>query len=244
MTVLFENYTHSFYLGGKPVFAPTRLGRLIGNDVKKKVEAAYTFERFFHHRIPGGHVAALHSHRQNRFFCKLDIENFFYSIGRNRVTKSLRASGIPRASHYAKWSSVKNPYSDPSYSLPYGFVQSPILATLVLARSSLGDTLRRISTRVQVSVYVDDISMSSNEFEVLANCFNQLREGCTTAGFQCSVEKTIAPTDMLQIFNCSLKERQTLVLPERIEEFNSRPHTNYSRTSFDRYCSSISDGNE
>lgn len=44
MPVQFENYTHSFELNGKPVFAPNGLGRRIGDDLKGRVEEAYEFE--------------------------------------------------------------------------------------------------------------------------------------------------------------------------------------------------------
>lgn len=144
MPVRFENYSHSFEINGKPVFAPSELGRRIGNDIKDRIERACAFDGFYYHLRPGGHVGALHSHRQHQYFCKLDIENFFYSVARNRVARSLRAVSIPRATHYAKWSCVKNPYGTPSYSLPYGFVQSPILATLALAQSPIGDLLRSL----------------------------------------------------------------------------------------------------
>ena len=44
MPVRFKNYSHSFDLKGKPVFAPSELGRRIGEDVKDRVEKAYSFE--------------------------------------------------------------------------------------------------------------------------------------------------------------------------------------------------------
>jgi hypothetical protein len=76
--------------------------------------------------------------RRKRSFARLDLENFSYSIGRNRVRHALRTLGIAHSEHYAKWSTVKNPYGNPSYALAYGFVQSPILASPVLDRSALG----------------------------------------------------------------------------------------------------------
>ena len=243
MTVRFENYTYSYLLAGKPVFAPSRLGRRIGLDVKQRVQNAYDFDHFLYHLRAGGHVAALHSHRRNAFFCKLDIENYYYSIGRNRVARCLRALGIPRANHYAKWSCVKSPYGDPSYSLPYGFVQSPILATLVLAKSELGDALRRLDSQVQVSVYVDDIALSSNDLEILCSCFEELYEGVIEAGFRASSAKTVYPCSALEVFNCGLRKDMVFVLPSRIEEFYEEPRTKASELSFRRYCASVSDGN-
>lgn len=243
MTVQFQNYSYSYLLAGKPVFAPSELGRRIGQDVKQRIERDCAFEHFFYHLRTGGHVAALHSHRQNEYFCKLDIENFFYSIGRNRVARCLKQAGILRATHYAKWSCVKNPYCDPSYSLPYGFVQSPILATLAIANSTLGDTLRRLDALVHVSVYVDDIALSSNDLARLRDCFEELYGGLINAGFQTNDAKTVSPRSSMEVFNCSLKKNVTSVLPTRIEEFFSEPRTEASRTSFRRYCNAVSNGN-
>lgn len=243
MTIQFQNYSYSHLLAGKPVFAPSELGRRIGQDVKLRIECECDFEHFFYHLRTGGHVAALHSHRRNEYFCKLDIENYFYSIGRNRVRRCLRQAGIPRATHYAKWSCVRNPYCDPRYSLPYGFVQSPILATLAIANSTLGDTLRRLDSLVHVSVYVDDIALSSNDLARLCDCFEELNEGLISAGFQANDAKTVSPRNSMEVFNCSLQKNVTSVLPTRIDEFFSEPHTDVSEAAFRRYCASVSNGN-
>lgn len=170
MPVQFENYTHSFLLRDKSVFVPNDLGRRIGQDIKEKVEDSYDFEPFFYHLSAGGHVAALHAHRDKEFFCKADIENFFYSVSRNRVVRALREISINRAKHYGKWSCVRSPYENPRYALPYGFVQSSILASLALSTSAVGSFLRKISDDIAVAVYVDDITLSSNETDTLREC--------------------------------------------------------------------------
>jgi hypothetical protein len=56
----------------------------------------------------------------------------------------------------ASESVVKRPALD-GFVLPYGFVQSPILASLALDKSKLGKLLRKLNGRtdITVSVYVD-----------------------------------------------------------------------------------------
>ncbi|WP_353402650.1 reverse transcriptase domain-containing protein [Pseudophaeobacter arcticus] len=243
MPVRFENYSHSFDLNGKPVFAPSALGRRIGEDVKDRVARAYAFEDFYFHLRKGGHVAGLHSHRSHRYFCKVDIENFFYSVARNRVVRTLRAIGIPRASHYGKWSCVKNPFKEPSYALPYGFVQSPILSSLVLSKSALGSALSKMSRHVNIAVYVDDISLSSNDLATLRNCYEELLATFDTASFSPNKGKCVAPIEKLSVFNCELSHNRTLVEPERIAEFHSAPRTPASVKGFERYCDSVETGN-
>src|SRR5690606_16172514 len=142
--------------------------------IKAKVEEAYTFDPFVYHFKRGGHVGALHAHRKRAIFCRVDIEKFFYGIGRNRVVRALRDIGIDRAHHYARWSTVKNPYAEPGYALPYGFAQSPILATLVLMTSSVGEYLRSLPDDLTKSVYMDDIALSGDSLEAVAVAFNGL----------------------------------------------------------------------
>src|SRR5687768_206007 len=122
MVVQFENIAYSYENGGKPYFAPSDLGRKIGADIKAQVEAAHQFDPFVYHLRSGGHVAALHSHRHHQLFARVDIRRFFYGISRSRVQRALSEIGILRSRHYAKWSCVKNPYGEPRYVLPYGFV--------------------------------------------------------------------------------------------------------------------------
>jgi hypothetical protein len=243
MAVKFENYTHSFKLKGKPVFAPTQLSYRIGRDIKARVEAAYTFDRFFYHLQPGGHVAALHAHRSKSYFCKVDIETFFYSIGRNRIIRCLKDINIKRPVHYARWSCVKNPYESPSYALPYGFVQSPILATLVLATSELGAFIRDISRDITVAIYVDDISISSNDLEKLREAYGALDGVATKSGFTLNKAKSVAPCSSMEVFNCTLSNRNTTVKPDRISEFYDTKRTSASVDGFEKYCLSVSDGN-
>lgn len=243
MPVRFENYSYSFLLSGKHVFSQSELGRRIGEDVKQRAENAYTLDDFYYHLRRGGHVAALHSHRTNTHFCKIDIENFFYTIARNRVVRALRSIKIHRATHYGKWSCVKNPYGNPSYALPYGFVQSPILATLVLATSEIGCTLRRFAEDVTVSVYVDDILLSSNDPQLLQARYEELLQAADNAGFSVNADECVAPHNNVTIFKCSLRNGETMVTPDRVEEFYRAPRSPESCVGFERYLSGVRRGN-
>jgi len=245
MPVQFENFEYSYTKGGKPYFAPNDRGRRIGGDIKRRVEKAYQFEPFVYHFQPGGHVAALHCHRPQAHFAKADIRRFFYSISRSRVHRALSGIGIPRARHYAKWSSVKNPYLDPRYALPYGFVQSPILATLVLMESAVGATLRDVFQQgaVVVSLYMDDIALSSDDFPSLAEAFERTLAALGEANFELSQNKVCAPTAALDLFNCDLETGRTGVRQERVDKFYETPRTPESINAFDLYRDSVEAGN-
>jgi hypothetical protein len=213
MPVKFSNYAYWYWNdGGKPVFVPNEKGYEVGYELKKLVESAVDFELFYFHLQPGGHVAALHEHRQNSYFARADLKNFFYSIGGNRVARALHEVGVPKAGALAKYSCVKNPLEGPSYCLPYGFVQSPILATLVLSRSALGAFLKEVRGDVTVSVYMDDIAISSDSPEKLQSTFAQLKSKIEEASFPINVAKTVSPTELLERF--PIKEAHSL-RPER-----------------------------
>lgn len=243
MTVRFENFIYSYYRKGKPVYAPSDLGRRIGKDIKARIESAVQFDDFYFHLKAGGHVAAIHLHRPNRYFARVDIENFFYCIGRNRVVRCLKEVGIERPDHYARWSCVKNPYGTPSYALPYGFVQSPIVATLLLMRSALGEYLKQASTSLTVSVYMDDISLSSNDLDALRSGFDKLLETMADAQFPVNNAKVRVPGESMDIFNCDLAQHMTVVSQVRQNEFLAGVHTPASEAAFAKYCEAVEEGN-
>lgn len=77
MSVAIPNFKYRYFRKGKPVFVPTSIGRRIGLEVKEAIEDTYSFNPIYFHLRRGGHVAAMHHHRDNRLFAKIDIANFF-----------------------------------------------------------------------------------------------------------------------------------------------------------------------
>lgn len=236
----FENFKHSYWKNGKPIFAPSERGAAWGEKVKRKVAKLHKFDHFIYHFKDGSHVKALHNHRKNNFFCRVDIERFFYSIRRNRVKRVLKGIGVRKAEAFAKWSTVKNPYPGDGYVLPYGFIQSPILATLVLSTSAIGNYLRSLDPAIiTVSVYMDDICLSSQDETALWIAFEGLKAAMEEAGFALNTEKTREPAQIIDIFNCSLESGSTEVLPERIEEFYSIERSEASTGGFETYVNIV-----
>ncbi|ATU95421.1 hypothetical protein B5P45_22125 [Phyllobacterium zundukense] len=236
MPVMFENFLYSYWKNGKPIYAPNPFGEKLGIDIKRQVNKAYKFDSFIYHFKDGSHVVALHKHRANNFFCRIDIARFFYNVQRNRLKRVLKDIGIFRAEYYAKWSTVKNPFAGGGYVIPYGFVQSPILATLVLARSAIGDYLRGLDPTITVSVYMDDICLSGNDEAALQVAFDGLLAAAHVAGFELNDDKTRPPAPQIDIFNCTLENGKTEVLPERIDKFYAEFRTGAGEASFETYC--------
>lgn len=244
MPVAFENFAYSFTNAkGKPVFVPTDRTRRIATELKPLVKAAVAFEPHYYHFAKGAHVAALHAHREHRFFARIDLKNFFYSVGRNRVKAALKQIGVPRAEHYAKWSSVRNPYDEPRYSLPYGFPQSPMLATLVLRLSALGTALDALPPTIPKSVYLDDIAVSSNDMDALTAAFADLKAAVVAANFAMNEDKVREPAEQIDLFNCDLTHGTTNVMKDRVDAFYASGPSGAGAAAFESYREKIADGN-
>jgi hypothetical protein len=241
---MLENYKFKYRTRGKFIFVPNerceRKGRRIIHFFSKRLD----FPDYFFHYKSGGHVAALHEHLENEFFFKIDIQNFFYSIARSRVTRALRDWGYQGAGTIAKWSCVLNPIAGPRHVLPIGFVQSPLLASLVLMRSPVTEAIERAQAHgVLISVYLDDFIGSHNSKEVLRAAYEDVLQSCVEAQFIPNENKLTPPSTAIVAFNCNLTRGTAEVTPERVERFFSIPQTNPSQMSFEQYRSRVARNN-
>ncbi len=239
MPVEFENYLFSYPVKGKPVFVPNSKCREYAVKIIQDVRSEHRFPDFFYHLMPGGHIAALHKHRENTYFCKIDLKNYFYSISRNRVARVLSKIGLERAQHFSKWSCIKNPFLVPKFCLPYGFPQSPILASLVLDDSAVGKYLREIQEEITPAVYVDDISLSSDNFSDLRVAFGKLKEIAQESNFRINEEKVVEPCKIMDIFNITLQKGSTKINWARVEKFYQYCPDEASILAFEAYKSRI-----
>lgn len=243
MPVAFHNFDFSYdNAKGKPVFVPSEEGRTIGLKLKALVEDLYEPEPFYWHMRQRGHVGALHAHRDHHWFARIDLRNFFYTVRRQRIDKALRQIGIRAHKFYSRWSTVSSPYGE-GYVLPYGFVQSPILATLVMSKSALGHELRTEVAGLTVGVYLDDISVSSDDHDAVDDAFHRFGAAVEASGFELNHAKSVGPSERMALFNCDLESGLSLVTPQRQAEFHQRPRSAASLTSFEDYCASIAAGN-
>lgn len=204
-----RNYSHKFCPErlGKVVYCQTDdqrvFGRLVLNALAKKFSApSYSFSS-----RSGGHLALLGRHVCYEWHAVVDIQNFFPSIGRNRVKRSLKKLGFGwrRAEEIALASCVNEPSSSKAF-LPIGFVQSPKLAEIVFALSAAGQAVEEIDSKNELvaSVYVDDILISGS-------CESQLREACRAlcnamaiSGFSVNQNKLQISQKSISVFNVEL----------------------------------------
>lgn len=207
---------------GKWVFVPTEESRAEGKAIKEAVEDKWQPPTYYYHLRAGGHVASLRSHVNNTYFLRLDIQDFFGSITRSRVTRSLKKMfGYEKARQIANDSTVKHPADKNRAMLPYGFVQSPTLASLALFDSRLGGYLEQLEKRkyVVVSVYMDDIIVSTKRKKPLADIHKELVAASVKSRFDFHPDKTEGPAIKITAFNIELGSGDIQVTPERLQEF-------------------------
>ena len=168
---------------GRWVFEPTTEARNKGLQIKTAIQKVWSPPKFFYHLRSGGHVAALRAHLGATVFARVDIEDFFGSVNRSRVTRNLKSRfSYVEARAMARDSVVAHPTAVPQrFILPYGFVQSPILASLALFDSRLGTLLCNFAktSGLNVSVYVDDIIVSCTDALQLQDCLTQIGAAST-----------------------------------------------------------------
>jgi hypothetical protein len=242
---LLKNFDLKYRTRGKWIFVPTDQCERKGRRIIKYF-SHFKFPDYFYHYSAGGHVSALHTHLRNKLFFKIDIQNFYYSIARMRVTRALRAHGYPGANTLARWSTVRNPYNGPhAHVLPIGFVQSPLLASLVLLKSPVAAAIDRARANgVCISVYMDDFIGSHDDDAVLTAAYADIRDTSVAAGLIPNPAKLVAPTFALTAFNCDLSHGEARVAAERVAKYDARDNrTPASDAAFAEYRDRVAAAN-
>lgn len=212
---------------GRWVFEPSDESIVLGRRIKEAVEDAWRPPTFFYHLRPGGHVEAIRSHVANTHFLRVDIQDFFGCVNRSRLTRCLKSrvlGGYATARSWATASTVVHPDSSAGskrYVVPYGFVQSPLLASLALNDSRLGKVLRTVSRRLDfsVSVYVDDILISARAAAALEAVFAEIRDAAARSAFVLNLAKCSGPATAVTAFNIELMHNSLQVSAERMQRF-------------------------
>lgn len=240
---MFMNYQFKFETRGKVIYVPNDRCVRKGDRIVERISKTFSFPDFFYHYAPGGHVSALHKHKKHTLFFRVDIQNFFYSIKRTQVTRVLRKCGVLGASVHSMWSTVKSPYGDGAFVLPIGFVQSPIIASVVLMRSPVMQAIERARTRgVTISVYLDDFIGSHDDEAVLRKAYEDIRKTCVSCGLVPNVDKLVEPSAAIIAFNCDLTYGLTKVTDARVSKFYDANHSELAAQAFEFYRNRVLNG--
>lgn len=206
----------------KWVYEPTDVARNEGYSILEAVKCKWTPPEYFYHFQDGGHVSAIKIHLNHHYFCKLDVKDFFSSVSRSRVTRTLKEFfPYETARRFAKISTVKHLINNQhSHSLPLGFVQSPLLATLCLNKSSFGACIDACSTKegIEISVYMDDIILSSDSIELLDTWYQKLKESAISSKFNLNEKKEVKQALQITAFNIDISFNQMTITQQRFME--------------------------
>lgn len=237
-----ENYIHKFEVKpGRLVFAPGSACIARGQKIVGRVSQLWNPSPIFYHLgRRGGHVAAMRPHVNQAFKASVDISNFFGCVTRPKLKRALRK--IALSEHVAfeiAYDSCVN--ENGQRHLPYGFVQSMLLATLVMDQSRLGHFLE--ATRYQglrVTVYVDDIILSHNDLEILTQFYEQLLVEVEASGFEVALAKCSPPSVAVPAFNCEVSDILR-ISGARMQRFAEQliVATDQGRESIARYVAAI-----
>jgi len=221
------------------VFIPTLETVKEGKLLKKVIEFKWPPPPNYYHLRSGGHVDAVKYHMGGRFFVHADIKKFFNSINRSRITRELKPYfGYEKSRAIAMESTVSIPLdSGQVFALPFGFVQSTIIASLCLRKSSLGNTIEMLNKTdgVRVSVYVDDIIVSTQCLKKAETALLMIQKSAERSGFSLNKEKSQGPSDKITVFNIDLKQNLIEITSWRFNELLS----SYKNASSDKQKSGI-----
>jgi hypothetical protein len=205
------------------VYIPTTECLMNGRGLVSELKIKWIQPDFYFHLRTGGHVSAVKLHLANMYFAKLDLHDFFGSISRSRVTRALRDFySYDDARRFAKMSTIPQCGDWPhSHSLPYGFAQSPMLASLCLAKSYLGAVLNkcRESKDTCITVYMDDILISSKSAISLQFWYDSIIAASIRSKLLINECKSQAPSKGVTIFNINLSNIDIKVDEQRFDAF-------------------------
>ena len=217
-----HNYESKFEIEPRKfVFVPTEDCLREGAEIVRKILYSWQpHEIFFHLGKRGGHVAAMRIHLENTYFAKIDLTQFFAKVTRTKIVRSLKRIGVcPKDAFDIAYASVV--VHDGKKFLPYGFTQSMALVTVCVQFSALGSELISINDhgQVRVSMYVDDIIISSKCRQLLQSAYCNLLYAANQSNFEVNSTKCIAPSTEIQSFNCHISQGSIVIGDKRMDKF-------------------------
>lgn len=218
-------YSHRFTLpSGITVCIPSEKGRERGKEIAHDVADRWTPKANYFHLLEGGHVAAARRHQTSTVIAKLDLAKFYHQVGRSKIHRALKLIGTPQAEAWeaACDSTVERDPGQRNFSLPFGYVQSPILASIALDYSALGTAITQLNTGgCLVSAYVDDIIVSADDADTVNNALDQLRTAAGLSGFTINENKSEGPGGEITAFNIHLGNGRMEITGKRMGEFHA-----------------------
>jgi hypothetical protein len=224
-----DKYRYRFEIRpGKFAYIPTDEHRELAEKIIRKIRDRWSpLNWCYHIGKRGGHIAALRVHLPNRWRTAIDIARFFPSVTRTKLNRALKSIGFS-FTESREISALSTVRIDGKFALPYGFLQSPLLATLALCESAFGREINRlIDEGFCVSVYVDDVIISHpTSKRTLQDALVRLIFEAERASFTINTTKVQPPSEEIVAFNVLLSGSDMRVVDTRMLEFREAVITN------------------
>lgn len=205
------------------VYIPSAETLALGRKIHDYIKQKWNHPLYMFHLRDGGHVAAARYHLNKKYFCLIDITDFFGATSQSRITRELgRLIPYDKAREIAKLSTVKNLNKNGlKHVIPYGYPQSPILASFCFHHSFCGGVIKSInkSGSVLVTIYMDDIILSSNDMSLLSDSFDNVVQALNRSCYSVNENKTQFPSNSVNVFNLDLSHNSLRITPKRMVEF-------------------------
>ena len=220
---------------GKPIYVPNSKTKEYGNNLIARIKSKWSPPPYFYHWQKGGHINAARLHVGRKYYFHVDLKSFYSHIRaaricnclkdlflseRHKYTPTYKRYKYPREAAYC--STVPLPDNPAVRMLPFGFPQSPILASICLQDSILGEFLRELhlSPSYIVTVYMDDITVSTNSLSCANEAYEALCEKVTQSNFAINIDKcTGVEADQIEAFNIIAGARGIKLTEKRFTEF-------------------------
>ena len=239
---------------GRWVYKPTEYTLELGRRLTGNI--AYLPKKYTYHiGANGGHLSALSSHINHKYFAVIDITDFFGSISATRITRALlnlklgmklpRKLQLSTARAIALGSTVINKGSGEfKRALPYGYSQSPMLSSICLDDSYLGRTMDLCSRNkaLSISIFMDDIVMSSNDNVLLDLWFDKIKDAAIKSSFKPNEEKEFPVSERVTVFNIHISRGEKYITRERMNQFITEYYdteNDFKRESILRYIGEV-----
>ena len=217
-----KNRLHS----GKCICVPNAETKEYGNNLVIRIKRKWAPPAYFYHWQRGGHVCAVKLHVGRKYYFRIDLKSFYAHVGEARVYNRLKdlfpSKGHKYARKAAYCSTVPLPDDPTTRALPYGFPQSPILASISMQNSILGKFLGELyqSPSYVISVYMDDIIVSTNSSSCANEAYETLREKVTRSNFAINTSKcTGVVAGQIEAFNIIADARGIKLTEKRLAKF-------------------------
>lgn len=211
---------------GKYICVPNAETKEYGNNLVIKIKRKWVPPAYFYHWQRGGHVCAVKLHVGRKYYFRIDLKSFYAHVGETRVYSRLKDLFPSKGHRYAReaayCSTVPLPDDPTTRALPYGFPQSPILASIALRNSILGKFLGELhqSSSYMISVYMDDMIVSTNSLPRANEAYEALCSKVTRSNFAINTSKcTGVVADQIEAFNIIADAKGIKLTEKRLSKF-------------------------